>query len=114
VAAHSERFRTPRATEEHRQVQEIKFWGDYPAISGAEGDPSGATPAIPLNARRTQTPKAMGLESVFPEEELFLRQLVDVAGLLDGDHSATHCDDKNRPEAPSQRSVIIYSGEALS
>jgi hypothetical protein len=35
----------------------------------------------------------MGLESVFPGEELFLRQLVDLAGLLDGDHTASYCDD---------------------
>ena len=35
----------------------------------------------------------MGLESVFPGEQLFLRQLVDLAGLLDGDHTASHCDD---------------------
>ena len=58
-----------------------------------KGDPSRATPAILLNARRTQTSKAMGLESVCPGEELFLRQLVDLAGLLDGDHTASHCDD---------------------
>jgi len=54
---------------------------------------SGATPAILLNARRTQTGEAMGLESVFPGEELFLRQLVDLACLLDGDQTAAHCDD---------------------
>jgi hypothetical protein len=30
---------------------------------------------------------------VFPGEELFFRQLVDLAGLLDGDHTALHCDD---------------------
>ena len=35
----------------------------------------------------------MGLKSVFPGEELFLSQLVDLAGLLDGDHTASHCDD---------------------
>jgi hypothetical protein len=35
----------------------------------------------------------MGLESVFPGEELFLRQLVDLAGLPDGDHTATYCGD---------------------
>jgi hypothetical protein len=34
----------------------------------------------------------MGLESVFPGEELFFRQLVDLAGLLDGDHTCLHCD----------------------
>ena len=56
-------------------------------------EPSGATPAILLNARRTQTGEAMGLVSVFPGEELFLRQLVDLASLLDGDHTAAHCDD---------------------
>jgi len=50
--------------------------------------------------RRTRTPTAMGLESVFTRQELFPRQVVDVAGLLDGDHPATHGDDKNRPEAP--------------
>ena len=57
------------------------------------GDPSGATPAILLNARRTQASKAMGLESVFPGEELFFRQLVDLASFLDGDLTASHCDD---------------------
>jgi hypothetical protein len=35
----------------------------------------------------------MGLEGLFPGEELFLRQLVDLAGLLGGDHTASHCDD---------------------
>jgi hypothetical protein len=35
----------------------------------------------------------MGLERVFPGEELFLRQLVDLASLLDGDNTATHCDE---------------------
>jgi hypothetical protein len=34
----------------------------------------------------------MGLESVFPGEELFFRQLVDLAGLLDGDRTRLHCD----------------------
>jgi hypothetical protein len=33
------------------------------------------------------------LESVFPGEELFFRQLVDLASLLDGDLTTTHCDD---------------------
>lgn len=58
-----------------------------------KGGPSGATPAILLNARRTQTRKTMGLVRVLPGEELFLRQLVDLASLLDGDHPATHCDE---------------------
>jgi hypothetical protein len=35
----------------------------------------------------------MGLESVFPGEELFFRQLVDLADLLDRDLTAIHCDD---------------------
>jgi hypothetical protein len=35
----------------------------------------------------------MGLESVFPGEELFFRQLVDLASFLDGDLTASHCDD---------------------
>jgi hypothetical protein len=35
----------------------------------------------------------MGLERLFPGEELFLRQLVDLAGLLDCDHTATHCEE---------------------
>ena len=47
-----------------------------------KGDPSGATPAILLNARRTQSSQAVCLESVFPGEELFFRQLVDLASLL--------------------------------
>ena len=34
----------------------------------------------------------MGLESVFPGEELFFRQLVDLACLLDGDRTRHHCD----------------------
>jgi hypothetical protein len=37
----------------------------------------------------------MSLERVLPGEELFLRQLVDLAGLLDGNHTATHCDENS-------------------
>ena len=35
-----------------------------------------------LNARRTQSSQAACLDSVFPGEELFFRQLVDLASLL--------------------------------
>jgi hypothetical protein len=35
----------------------------------------------------------VSLESVFPGEELFFRQLVDLASFLDGDLTASHCDD---------------------
>ena len=55
--------------------------------------PPGGKPAILLSARRTQTKQAMGLESAFPGEELFFRQLVDLADLLDSDYTRVHCDD---------------------
>ena len=54
---------------------------------------SGAKPAILLNARRTQTSKTISLESVFPGEELFFRQLVNLAGLLDRDRTCLDCSD---------------------
>ena len=54
---------------------------------------SGSKPAILLNACRTQTSKAISLEGVYPGEELFFRELVNLAGLLDGDHTRLHCDD---------------------
>jgi hypothetical protein len=66
---------TVRGAAMNREVR------DSPSAA-PKGDACGRTPAIPLNARRTQTSEAMGLESVHPREELFLRQLIDLAGLL--------------------------------
>jgi hypothetical protein len=67
---------------------------DSPSAAPKGDDACGRTPAaILLNARRTQTSKAMGLESVRPREELFLRQLIDLAGLLGGDPTAVYRND---------------------
>ncbi len=45
--------------------------------------------AILLNARSTQTSKTVVLERPFPTQELFLRKLVDTAGLLHRQSAAT-------------------------
>jgi hypothetical protein len=66
---------------------------DSPSAAPKGDDACGRTPAILLNARRTQTSEAKGLESVHPREELFLGQLIDLAGLLGGDPTAVHCND---------------------
>jgi hypothetical protein len=48
------------------------------------------TLAIPLNARDPQTSETMSLKSALPGEELFDRELVGTACLLDRDPAATH------------------------
>jgi hypothetical protein len=51
------------------------------------------TLAVLLNARDAQTSKAMSFESALPGAELFDRELVGVASLLDRDSAATHSRD---------------------
>ena len=74
---------------------------------------SGAKPAILLNARRTQTRKAISLESVFPGEELFFCQLVNLAGLLDGNRTRRHCDD-NRSLTTYYPSAGVWRWQTFS
>lgn len=83
-------YHRQKITLENREVLPAKAASALCLSNGKRKRLCRITLAILLNARDAQTSETMSLESALPGEELFDRELVGTACLLDRDPAATH------------------------
>jgi hypothetical protein len=65
-----------------------------------------------LNTRSAQTSKTVDLKRAYPGKELFLRQLVDTAGLLDCDPAGTDRSDTAALRRTTH--LLVFGGGKIS